>query len=409
MAHKKRRFQIIVILLLFVMYFFVAARPVPREIVLAPKWISSLINSSAGQTFTEEDNLTAATPAPLLTEPFLPFTLGEHFGYVDTIGQFAINKIKLNDIYISQNMWAEFDAEPFIIQIKNVYEETIVNINDARGYPILLDNKIFILGSEQNALSEIAEDGRIKWTYEFGAPLTCIDANAGLVLTGSLDGIIEIFNSSGERIFYYDPGGSRYNVILGCAISRDGSHIGIISGIDEQRFLLLERFGNTGGDYRVIYHEYLDTGFRRPVRILFTDEDRRLVFERTGGVSCYNIRTRRGIFIPLEGVVYAIEDSSAIVKNPHKQSLQTSFVQDYSQGFFFLIVSNPSSLNEKKLIGVKFPQDRFFNFSQSRASNNDAIFLSASIKSEDVFLGRTGTMLVVGGGSTLISFELMEK
>ncbi|MCL2185197.1 MAG: WD40 repeat domain-containing protein [Treponema sp.] len=407
MAHKKRRFQIIVILLLFVIYFFVAARPIPREIVLAPKWISSLVNNLSFSESSAESGFAAASV-------FLPFSLGEHFGYVDTSGRFAFNKIKTNDIYISQNMWAEFDAEPPIIEIKNVYEETIVYIQDtiqqaARGYPVLLDDKIFILGSEQNALSEIGNDGKIRWTYEFGAPLTCIDASAGLVITGSLDGIIEIFNSSGERIFYYEPGGSRYEVILGCAISRDGSHIGIISGIDQQRFLLLERFGNSGGDYRVVYHEYLDTGFRRPVRILFTDEDRRLVFERTGGVSCYNIRTRRGIFIPLDGEVYTIEDSGSLEKNPNKQNLQTSFVQDSSQGFLFMIVSNPSSLNEKKLIGIKFPQDRWFNISQSRASAPDAIFLSASIKSEDVFLGRTGSMLIVGGGSALISFELEEK
>ena len=396
MAHKKRRFLIIVILLLFVIYFFVAARPIPREIVLAPKWISSLANNSIKQSDTEP-SITRVSPH--LTAPFLPFTLGEHFGYVDKSGLFAINKIRTNDIYISQNMWAEFDAEPSIIEIKDAYEETIVKIQDVRGYPILLDNKIFILGSEQNSLSEIGDDGRIKWTYEFGAPLTCIDANAGLIITGSLDGIIEIFNSSGERIYYYVPGGSRYEVILGCAISRDGSHIGIISGIDEQRFLLLERFGSSGGDYRVVYHEYLDIGFRRSVRILFTDEDRRLVFERAGGVSCYNIRTRRGIFIPLDGEVYAIEDSGNHEKNPH----------DFSQKFFFLVVSNPSSSNEKKLIGVKFPQDRLIYFSQSRASDTDAVFLSASIKSEDVFLGRTGSMLVVGGGSALISFELEEK
>jgi hypothetical protein len=40
---------------------------------------------------------------------------------------------------------------------------------------------------------------------------------------------------------------------------------------------------------------------------------------------------------------------------------------------------------------------------------DDIVFVKASFNSEDVFLGRNGSMLIIGGGSTLISFELEEK
>jgi len=374
-AQQKKRIQAVVIFLLFTVYFLIAARPIPREIILAPRWISSLESGSQeGGSYAQSGEL-------------LPFTLGARFGYVDSSGQFAINRIRAGDIYLSQNMWTEYDARPVGIEIKNISEETVINIENPGGYPVLLDNRVFILGSEQNALSEIGSDGSILWTYEFGAPLTCIDAAAGLVLTGSIDGAVEIIDSAGERIFYFEPGGSRYSVIFGCALSRNGSRVGIICGVGRQRFLLLERYGNSGGEYKVVYHEFLEGEFRRPVRILFIDEDRRLVFECAGGISCYNIRSRRGIYIPLDGEITAIDDSG-------------------DQGYFFLVTSREQQ--GKELIGIKFPQDGLVSLSRP-ADTRDAVFMRALFKSGDVFLGRTGSMLVAGGGSTLISFDLEEK
>jgi hypothetical protein len=379
-AQQKKRIQAVVIFLLFTVYFLIAARPIPREIILAPRWISSLESGSIDSGSQEGGSYAQSGE-------LLPFTLGARFGYVDSSGQFAINRIRAGDIYLSQNMWTEYDARPAGIEIKNISEETVINIENPGGYPVLLDNRVFILGSEQNALSEIGSDGSILWTYEFGAPLTCIDAAAGLVLTGSIDGAVEIIDSAGERIFYFEPGGSRYAVIFGCALSRNGSRVGIICGVGSQRFLLLERYGNSGGEYKVVYHEFLEGEFRRPVRILFIDEDRRLVFECAGGISCYNIRSRRGIYIPLDGEITAIDDSG-------------------DQGYFFLVTSREQQ--GKELIGIKFPQDGLVSLSRP-ADTRDAVFMRALFKSGDVFLGRTGSMLVAGGGSTLISFDLEEK
>ena len=409
MAYKRKQFRIIITILLFLIYFFLAARPVPKEVILAPGWISSIESGPqtgrlldvqaedsekpAGGTESQSENLSGSDYETNNDDvQYFPFTLNSRFGYIDTLGQFAVNKIITENIYLSRNMWTEYNAEPSNIEIKNILDEAIINIYNAHGYPILLDDRVFIISSDQNSLSEIDKNGNILWAYEFGAPLTCIDARAGLLLTGSLDGIIEIFNSDGERIFYFEPVGSRYAVILGCAISHDGSRIGIISGIDQQRFLLLERFGNFGGDYKVVYHEYLDTGFRRPVRILFIDDDQRIVFERTGGIGCYNIKYRRGIFIPLDGEICSVEESG-------------------DNGYFFLVTSHGN--NEKKLVGIRFPPDRLLPFSVF--PDADAIFLKASFKSDAVFLSRTrlhkngSSMIVVGGGQTLISFTLEEK
>jgi len=388
-AQHKGRIRVIIIFLLFIAYFLIAARPVPLETVLVPRWISSL---TAGGTLSDDGSSESGFPVAIggavqTSGQLLPFTLGSRFGYVYPSGQFAINRIKTRDIYLSEKMWAEYDAQPESLEIKNITEDTAINIENTRGYPVLLDNRIFVIGSEQNALSEIGEGGDLLWTYDFGAPLTCIDAAAGLVLTGSVDGIIEILNSEGQRIFYFEPGGSRYAVVYGCALSSDGTRIGIICGIDEQRFLLLERYGSADGEYKVVYHEFLGAGFRRPVRILFADEDRRIIYERAGGIGCYNIKSRYGINIPLDGEIAAIDTSG-------------------DQGIFFLITSR--SEQRKEFIGIRFPQEGW-NLSRFRGDARDTVFLRAEFKSEDVFLGRTGSMLVAGGGTTLISFDLEER
>jgi len=377
LAQKKRKIFIIIIIVVFIIYFFIAARPVPRETVLSVRWINTMSGGS--------DPYVSGRP-----EPVIPFKLGDRFGYVNTEGRYILNQIKNNDIYLSPDKWTEYSAEPSTIVINNIADNTEITIENARGYPILLDNRVFILGSDQNSLSEIDVYGNTKWIYEFGAPITSIDAADGLVITGSLDGMIEVFNSTGERIFQFAPSGSRFSVILGVTISRNSAHIGVICGIDPQRFILFERFGDSGGDYRVVHHEFLETGFRHPVRILFIDNDRRIVFEREGGISCYNVKSKRGMYIPLDGEIAAMDECG-------------------DNGLFFLITSH--AFQKKKLIGIRFPPDRLFGLSKTAAQ--DAIFIKASFNSENVFLGRTpafgSNMLVIGGGNELSSFILEEK
>jgi hypothetical protein len=351
----------------FMLYFFAAVREIPPETVLVPRWLSSLdtgrpVFPGAAEASSPEADF----------DGLFPFTLGNRFGYADSQGRFSINQTQKGAVYLSENLWAEYGAEPERVEVRNNLNETALVIEDPRGYPCFLDGRIFLAGNEQNALSEIDGEGKTLWTYEFAAPLTCIDAAAGLVLTGSIDGVVEVLDGSGKRVFFFEPGGSRYAVILGCAISRDGSRMGIISGLDEQRFLLLERFGQ--GESKVIYHEFLGNGFRRPAHIRFIDQDRWIVFEREGGLGVYEIKSRQGTFVPLEGEIAAIDRAGG-------------------DGLCFIII-NSRSAERKALVGVKLP---------------GRIIMRAPFKSEGVFLDRTGSRLVVGGGSTLASFELEKK
>jgi hypothetical protein len=363
-AKKKKKYRLISGMAIFICYVFIAARPVPVETILKPRWLTSLESAypdPSGEGGEENRKL-------------IPFQMGDRFGYVDSEGRFTINQVKKGYISLSEDYWAEYDPIPGYIGIRNPLNKEIVEIKDPRGYPLFLDKKILLLNNEQNSLSATDVSGEIKWTYDFASPLTAIDAAAGFILTGSLDGTVEVLNDQGKRIFFFEPGGSRLSVILGCAISGDGSKLGIISGIDDQRFLLLDRLGGTGNaEYRVSYHEFLDDGFRRAVHISFIDHDSRVVFEREGGLGIYDTNARRSLKIPLKGEITVLDGSG--------------------NDRLFFVITSPSP-EKKQLAAIRLP---------------GTVILEAPFKSRTAFLAREGSRIYVGGGMTLASFELDKK
>jgi hypothetical protein len=365
-AKEKKKYWLIIGLCVFIIYVFAAARPVPRETILIPRWISSLESDYSSLMKEEEES----------GDYLVPFRLGNRFGYTDSQGRFAINRMIPGTegggagVSLSEHCWAEFEATPEAIDIRNPQGGTIMTIENSRGYPLFLDGKIFLIGEEQTSLSLVDEGGRLLWTYDFAAPLTSIDAAADLILTGSLDGVVELLDISGKRVHSFEPGGSRLAVILGCRISRDGSRLAIISGYDDQRFLLQERFENT---YNTVYHEFLGNGFRHAVHIAFVENDTWIAFERQDGLGLYEIGKRRSVTAPLRGSMAALDETGG-------------------DSLIFVI----SSLEDqsKALSVVRLP---------------GIIVMEAPFRSETVFLSRRLSEIYVGGDTTMASFELGKR
>ncbi|MDR0785099.1 MAG: WD40 repeat domain-containing protein [Treponema sp.] len=363
MEKKYKYYFIIAGISLFFIYIFAAAQPVPQETILSSTWIHSLVS-----TYPMEEM------EVVNQDELIPFQLGNYFGYVDKSGNFTINQVKTGYVSLSKRNWAEYSAIPEEIIIRNPKNEQIISINTDMGYPLFLDNRIFFINREQNAIYSINERGETVWSYTFASPITCIDAAAGLLLAGSLDGKVEVLDNSGICIFSFEPSGSRLSIVVGCALSRDGSRIALVFGIDEQRFLFMERLGDTlDNKYRVIYHEFLGRGFRRPVHIAFVDSDNRIAFERQTGLGLYDITTRASVALPMKGEIVAIDE-------------------DGSGGQLFVITSQPSGNNY--LATIRFP---------------GTVIGQSPFKSDHTFMDRQGTTLYIGGGATLAAFEIGKK
>ncbi|MDR3131119.1 MAG: WD40 repeat domain-containing protein [Treponema sp.] len=365
MAKDKKKYLYPAGFLLLIVYFFAASRPVPPETVLRPQWIVSL--ESGYPLFFEGES--APEPDEDEGRP-LPFILGNRFGYFNRDGGFDMNRTARGNAAISENYWTEYEAAPSSLEIRELLNEAPLKILEPRGYPFFMDKRIFIISEEQNSLTALDSGGNSLWTYDFAAPLTDVDAAAGLVLTGSLDGVVNLLDMSGRRVFSFEIGGSRYSAVYGCRISRDGSKLALVAGFDDQRFLLMEKIGDS---YKVAYHEFFSGGFRRPVHISFIDNDRWVVFESEGLLVLYNIGARDSIKLPLEGNIIALDGSGA------------------DKLLFALTSLSP---RKKQLVEIRLPGE---------------IIMKAPFSSENAFLARRGRRLYLGGGGALASLSLSSR
>jgi hypothetical protein len=358
-AKGKKIYAIIIAVFAFLVYTVLAAQPVPRETILTNRWLKPL-ESAYPEDLPAGDGL-------------IPFTLGNRFGYADSGGRILLNQVREGTVSLSPEYWSEYPAAPGELVIHDPRSNAELTISRPWGYPFFLDGRIFIISKDQTSLGEIDFSGNTLWTYDYEAPLTCVDAAGGYVLTGTLDGMIDLLDKNGRPLFpSYVPGASRIPVILGCRISSDGSKFAVVSGIDKQRFLFFEWYGNN--DYRVTYHDFLKgDGFRREVHMAFIDNDSRVVFEQEEGLGIYDVASRSTVTLPLTGNLEALDE-------------------DGGEGLFFFITSGERG--EKRFVALKLPATELLN---------------VPFKSETSFLTRRGKELFIGGGMTLVSFILDKR
>ena len=373
MAKGSKKWRYLPGLIALFIYILFTPRRLPQETVLKPRWITSLESSNP---FLFSDSSVNKNDPPL------PFTLGDHFGYLLDDGNFIINQKRTSLISLSENAWAEYEGLPSSIQVMDPYNKGILTIESPDGYPLFLDRRnaekqgFFIVAPEQNSITAVNPDGEELWTYDFPAPITCVDGTPMFLLAGTLDGTLVLLDPSGHPVFTpFEPGGSRLSVILGCAISGDATRLAIISGIDEQRFLLLEQSGDT---YKVIYHEFLSEGYRRPVHLSFIDNDSKIVFEREGGLAIFNIGARSSLKVNLKGKIAALDTSG-------------------EDGFLFAVTSIDTPLDAPKemhFVSIRYPE---------------LIINEAPLKSNSTFFARRDRHLYLGGDLLLASFELKKN
>lgn len=354
MAEKKRKNWIILGIPVFVLYLFTASVPIPKETVLENRWLVSV--AEAGTDGEAESDV-------------LPVRLEDRLAYVDSRGRFSVNKRIQGYAALSDTHWSEYGPTPETLTILDRRGEAVAVIAGVKGYPALIEGRTFVVAPEQQALTAVDISGAPLWTYDFPSPLVALDASSDLVLAACLDGSITVLNVEGKANFTFEPGGSRLPVILAARITKDGRRIALISGIDAQRFLLLERFGVS---YKVVHHEFLGEGFRRPVHLAFVNEERTVLFEREGGVGIFDIKTGKGVSIPMEGRLIGLDAGG-------------------KDGKLYLI---GSAGDKKFLMGIG---DRL------------TVAFTAPFAAASTYIRRSGELLYLGGDGVLGAFALREK
>lgn len=315
----KKRLAIVVIAFVGIVYFFVCAVPLPKELVLEPRW-STALEAPVGQAAAPSAPATPQTATPAGSDlassrDLISFTLGSSFGYFSPEGKVAFSASMPFGLAISDAGYVAYDQIPASLSLRSPQGLETAKVVEA-GYPFYSGRRLFIMRPGQNSAAELGNDGRVLWQRDFSSLITAFASSEDLALFGLMDGSLVGIGKDGSELLSFSPGGSRVAGIYGCAVSPDGQMVAAISGLDKQRIVVLERRTSA---YRVTYHRWLDSDFRRPVAMGFTEDGRYLAYERPDGFGVYSCEGRTearvssralkrlGLSIPERNMLIALE------------------------------------------------------------------------------------------------------
>ncbi len=286
----KRRFAAAGIVTAGLAYFLICALPLQKELILVPVWTKSVSTAPAlavGATAADPASAKKPRGATGGSAP-ISFRLGDRYGYFTPEGSLLFASTVSYGVALADDAFAPYERLSEGFSIESPEGRTLARIVSA-GYPFFAAGRRFVIAPDQSTVSELTKPGTIAWTYKFGSIVTAFDASPSLAAFGLLDGSIVGLDAAGAARLDFAPGGSRIAGVYGLAVSPDGLLVAAVTGLDKQRLVVMEK---RSAAYRVAYHRYLASDYRRPVSIAFTEDGGRLAYESPSGVSVYDRASR---------------------------------------------------------------------------------------------------------------------
>ncbi len=283
-----------IFLFLALSYFFLSFIPLRTELHLTPAWTLDI----------------SKPPVPETTETLLPFRLGNKAGYFTHSGKIT----SLIDIpykaTFSQNFYSVYDQDEdgAIIRYPSGHEACKIR---GAGFPFIQRDRIYLFMPGGSSLAFVSKiSGRLDTMYEGSSPITAFSSSENGSAAGFADGKFIIFDRNGIKKIQVAPGGSDYDVILGCDISASGKMFACISGLTPQRFVL---YRDEGSYEKIIYHEFLKTNITRQTCVYFSRSENFVYFDSFDSLGIVNTREpdkkNSVIHIPLSGKILDIQES----------------------------------------------------------------------------------------------------
>lgn len=296
MEKTKRKYIIILCVVLSVLYMIFAFHPLHKEVHFVPIWAVDTSRISFGK---EE-------PIPQeLFDDAIPFKLGQNLGYFTESGKILKTETFSYKASITPFQYVTYGTDSSEMPFYNPKGELLGTIKNY-GFPYFSGEKKFLFLPGGSSFSKLNDDGSVKWTYEGYAPITAFSASENGAVAGLADGNLLSFDSEGNVDQEFRPVGSAYNVILGAAVSNNGNYIAAVSGQDEQRFILAEKIN---GYMEVVFHKYLGSDSNRQVLVKFSKNEDYVFFNYEGGIGIVNTKTHRFSQIHIKGHILSIQES----------------------------------------------------------------------------------------------------
>lgn len=272
-----------------VLYIFLAIRPLARELHFKPEWTVNIVKTDVIPGGTE----------------LIPFKLGQSMGYFSEDGRFSsiVNfpvKATITDEYYSS-----FGFDNGTIEIRRKDGSLQASV-DAAGFPFFEKDRFFVMLPGGSSVMEVDGDGNEKWRFEGYIPITAFSSSARGRIVGFADGTVYTFTEDGAADTSYSPGGSKYPVILGAAISPDGQYTATVSGQEKQRFVLNRK---SGSSYKTVFHEYFDEDQTHQVLVRFSSDGKYVFYNYKGGLGVYSVSAGTAGHVAIPGYVVDIQES----------------------------------------------------------------------------------------------------
>lgn len=293
MKINNKNFPFTLFLVLFALiYIFLAVRPLDKALQLIPQWTIDITEPHI------------ELPA---TEKLLPFKLGNNMGYYTPDGIIAFLYPIEQKGAISASYWSEFPSNarktPFFDM-----RGTQSGIVENAGFPFFDDDRIYLHHPSGNSFSAHNADGSQKWAYEDYAPIMTFSSTASGSIAGFADGKLVALDPNGIVLQSFYPGGSRYQMIFGAALSENGEYTASLSGLDKQRIVISQIGGNQN---KIIFHKYLENDVLEPTLVQFSSNNQYAFFNTKDELIIVNILKKSLVRVPIDGKILTITEIDA--------------------------------------------------------------------------------------------------
>lgn len=323
----KDRIRLIVVgsVVIFLLYFLIASKPITKDLYLLPLWSSSIENEIDVSTSVKNENIKV-----------YPFLMKNKFGYFSDDGKIIMSREIVDKVSASANYWCQYGKDAKETTIYGPFGNPVTTIK-AVGFIHIVKDRIYLFMPGGYGLAEYNVNGERLWKYEHTAPITAFHSTQQGVVLGYSDGRVAYLNKDGSEVFNFYPGGSAYQVISGVALSNNGKFIACVSGIEKQRILLVHVMAH---HYKIVKHEYLKGNLYRQVFVSFDDDSSCAVFESSDGIGIIDCKSYQIQFIDeKEKIVDVCDDKKLmtiltqqndrckliVVEKPFKKIATTTF------------------------------------------------------------------------------------
>lgn len=343
---------IVIASFILVVFIFFAAEPTGEQAFFKPLSVSSIteLNYDVSKNVSSE---------------MFPFISKNYFGYYDKDGNVVFAKHKENEFSVCNTMWTSYEYisslsgdytntfKPFEARIFSSSSEKLFSM-PATGYIYLKNNRVFVFLPLANTVCEYDLTGKILWSHSMPGIITAFDCNSDFVVLGSSDGMISCLDKKGSEKFSFYPGGSKTEIIYGITISNDSKYIACISGLNDQRLILVE-----ANDYhKTVFHKFLKKSFRNQATMFFDTEGKYLFAETADGIIILNTKEFHFTETGLHG------------------KLMSNYIKTSKSGFGILTQNeNNSVLTFFDLNSRQFAQSTFESQSSSMLQFENEFFL----------------------------------